>query len=232
MKKICSILLAALAITSYTFAQDTPPESEPEKKSPAKDRLLIGMSLDNWLNAPANIKTKVFSPGFNAAAMYDMPFGKSTFSFAAGVGFSSFNAHSNARLFYVLDTTGTVVETNLLQIPDSVEYKKNKLSLNFVEIPVELRFRSKPDKSFRRFSVAAGFKIGVLVQSHTKYRDDGIKLKTYFIPNLENFRYGPTFRIGYGKISLFGFYSLTNIFKDGKGTELTPFSAGIMVVPY
>lgn len=223
----------ALAMSLSIYAQDTPvEESEPQKKSPAKDRLMIGMTLDNWLNAPSYIKNKIYSPGFNAAVMYDLPFGKSTFSLAGGVGFSSFNAHSNGRLFYVLDSTGTVAETNLVEIPDSVDFKKNKLSLNFVEIPVELRFRSKPDKSFRRFTVSAGFKIGILVQSHTKYKDDGIKLKTYYIPNLENFRYGPTFRIGYGKVSLFGFYSLTNVFKDGKGTELTPISAGIMIVPY
>lgn len=232
MNKLYLLLALTLSSVGFAHAQDATTEPEPVKNSPAKDRLLIGVSLDNWLNGPACIETKIYSPGFNAAAMYDKPFGKSTFSVAVGLGFSSFNAHSNARPSYILDTAGNVTETVMLDMPDSVEYKKNKLSLNFVEIPVEIRFRSRPDKSFRRFSLAAGFKFGVLVQGHTKYKDDGIKIKTYDIPNLQNLRYGPTFRIGYGKVSLFAFYSLTDVFKEGKGTKLTPVSAGIMVVPY
>ncbi len=130
-----------------------------------------------------------------------------------------------------------MIYTSMTAIPDSIDYKKNKLSLNYLEIPFELRFRSKPDKSFRRLSIAAGFKAGYLIQSHTKYKGDDAngnetKFKTFNIANLNKLRYGPTFRMGYGKVSLFGYLSISELFQEDKGPIAYPFSAGIMIIPY
>lgn len=223
-----TVLILAFTLTS-AMGQET---DGAKKKLKGKDRLLIGITTDMWLNSPSGVETKVFSPGFNVAMVYDYPLGTSSFSLAGGLGFSSYNIHSNSQPKTQRDGNGDPSGTYLDIIPDSVDYKKNKLSVNYIEIPVEVRFRSRGDKSYRRFGVAAGFKAGLLVQSHTKYKDDGLKIKLYDVNFLNKLRYGPTFRVSYGKISLFGFYSLTSLFEDGKGPDLTPFSAGILIVPY
>lgn len=54
-----------------------------------------------------------------------------------------------------------------------------------------------------------------------KYKEDGeikqFKNKQNF--NLTSIRYGVTARVSVGNVGLFGYYSLTPIFKDGKGPD-------------
>ena len=106
---------------------------------------------------------------------------------------------------------------------------------------MEIRFRSNPDRSGKRMAASIGFKMGWLVQSHTRTRTDenliyngvnlGNKIKTYAIPNLRKFRYGVTARVGFAKFYASFFYSLTPLFVDGKGTYATPISIGIGYSP-
>lgn len=228
---IASALILVMSVFT-AVAQDSIKVEGAKKKLRGKDRLMIGMSLDNWLNSPSGVEPRVYSPGFNVALVYDYPLAKSSFSLAGGLGFSSYNIHSNAQPKTLRDDEGEAIGTYFEAFPDSIDYKTNKLSVNYIEVPVEIRFRSRGDKSYRRFGLAAGFKVGYLVQSHTKYKDESIKFKYYNINFLNNFRYGPTVRVSYGKISLFGFYSLSDLFEEGKGPDVTPISAGIFIVPY
>jgi len=118
----------------------------------------------------------------------------------------------------------------------------NKISTNFIDVPIEFRFRSYPNKSGKRVAISAGFKLGFLVQSHAKTRTKedvfvngvsvGNKFKTYNIPNLRKVRYGVTARVGFAKFYANFFYSLTPLFIDGKGTAATPISVGIGYTPF
>jgi len=221
-------------IASFIFALSaiaTPPDSTQIKKKPvaAKDRILIGGGFASWLNAPSGVDIKFAgSRYFDAAVLYDYPLGTSPISLALGLGFSAQNISTNARF----DTTGGV--TSLVPYADSVysDIKRNKISTSYLNIPFELRFRSKPDKAYRRWNVAAGFKFGILIQSHTKYQDSKVKIKSYPVDNLNLLNYGPTFRFGYGQVSIYGYYALTNLFDKGKGPWVTPFNFGLVLSPF
>lgn len=230
MNKLLTITFALL-ITLGAAAM--PKDSTATKKKPSspKDRVLLGIGFANWLNTPAGIDVKFGgSRGFDGALMYDKPLGSSTISLALGLGFSAQNLSSNAQ-FLVDTATGN---TSVVAFADSVysDVKRNKLSTSYINVPFELRFRSRPDKSYRRWSVAAGFKFGLLVQSHTKYQDSNIKQKTFNIDNLNLLNYGPTFRFGYGQVSLYGYYALSNLFENGKGPWISPFNFGLMIAPF
>ncbi len=226
MKKIFALTVASIfALSSIA----TPPDSTQTKKKPgaAKDRILIGASFANWMNMPDSINVNFTgSRGFDAAVMYDQPLGTSAFSVAIGVGFSAQNISMNAKF----DTTSGV--TSLVAINDST-YKRNKISTSYINVPFELRFRSKPDKAYRRWNVAAGFKLGLLVQSHFKFVDNNdVKQKSYPVDNLNLLNYGPTLRIGYGQVSVYGYYALSNLFENGKGPWITPFNFGLVLAPF
>ena len=228
MKKL--FVLTASFIFALT-AVATPPDSTVTKKKPAaaKDRILIGAGFANWLNAPTGVNVKFAgSRSFDAAVMYDMPLGTSPISLALGLGFSAQNISSNAQF---KDTLGV---TSLVPYADSVysDIKRNKVSMSYLTVPFELRFRSKPDKAYRRWNIAAGFKFGLLVQSHSKYEDSKVKTKSYPVDNLNLLNYGPTFRFGYGQISLYGYYALSNVFENGKGPWVTPFNFGLVLAPF
>ncbi len=230
MKKL--VLSLSLFIVAASVLA-TPPDSTTTKKKPAaaKDRVLIGGGFANWMNIPSGVNVKFAgSRGVDVAVLYDQPLGKSPISLALGIGFSAQNISSNAQ--FIKDSiTGA---TSLVPYTDSIfsSIKRNKISTSYLTVPFELRFRSKPDKAYRRWNVAAGFKLGLLIQSHFKYEDSNVKTKSYPVDNLNLLNYGPTFRIGYGQVSLYGYYGLSSIFKNGKGPFISPFNFGIVLAPF
>lgn len=241
---IFSILLAtgsiAQEVTTETVADEKPKK---KRRPPRKEMILINLNFDHWLNTPSTISPKWFaSRGVDVAILYDYVIAKSNFSVAAGVGFNSHNIHMEGfPIEYAIESGGTYTKLDDTFFAEK-EINVNKLSTNFIDIPFEVRFRSNPYKNGKRMAASVGFKLGWLVQSHTKTRTDedlyynGInfrrKVKTYDIPNLTKFRYGLTARVGYANFYLNFFYSLTPLFIEGKGTEAVPISIGIGVSPF
>ena len=55
----------------------------------------VGMFSDIWLQVPEGMKTRTINQGFNVFATYNLPFGKSNFSFAVGLGINIHNLYWN-----------------------------------------------------------------------------------------------------------------------------------------
>jgi len=197
----------------------------------SKDRVITELHWNTWLNAPSDIKTEWYSRGLNMSVMYDFGIGESPLSIAPGLGFGFDNIYHNG--FFSLDSSG---KTQLMPLPDSVTFKKNKLSTVYLDIPFELRFRTKPNEKGKSFKIAFGAKGGFLLSSYTKYIGEGVtfggfnsesKVKTYNLPNINTLRYGVSFRLGYGPINLNAFYSLSPLFNKGAGPEINALTVGI-----
>ena len=90
-----------------------------------------------------------------------------------------------------------------------------------------------------------GFKAGFLIGSSTKYMGDGPitttnytlaagkqRVKFWGIENLESFTYGPTLRIGYKWIHLYGYYMLSTLFDTSRGPEMYPITVGFVLMPF
>lgn len=243
--------LVLLLTFSVSVAQETPSEPaiqapiKKKRKPPKKEMFLVNLNFDSWIGQPSTISPKWFSSrGVDVALLYDYVIARSNFSVAAGVGFNSHNIHMEAfPIEYPVFKNPS--ESNSLsnfthldsRFFDGKKINVNKLSTNFIDIPFEVRFRSNPRKNGKRIAASVGFKLGWLVQSHTKTKVDedfffrGVnfrnKVKTYDIPNLNKFRYGLTARVGYANVYINFFYSLTPLFVNGRGTEATPISVGI-----
>lgn len=191
-----------------------------------QDRFVLDINLDNWDKSPEGVKVKGFrSRGVNIMFLDERPFGKGNVAFAWGLGFSSQNFHTNADYFQDddADTSGFS--------PLNIEYDLNKLSLNYIDVPFELRFRTNANAKGKRLKLSAGFKIGVLVNAHTKFNNGAYKVKRYHLKNIPDWHYGLSARLGFGKIGVSCFYSLTKLFNDGEGMEITPYSIGLSITP-
>ncbi len=245
MHKVLLIVIFILSVMSSN-AQDTIPPQVPKskkRKMPKKEMLLVNLNFDSWVGHPSYVSPQWgASRGVDVAILYDYVLGKSNFSLAGGLGFNSHNIHSEGFpvVYNTIDgDTYTKLDTSFFRGQD---ISVNKISTNFIDIPLEVRFRSKAHKNGKRIAAAIGFKLGFLVQSHTKTEteteysingvDIGTKFKTYDIENLTFFRYGLTARVGYANFYLNFFYSFTPLFEDGRGTEATPISIGIGVSPF
>lgn len=195
------------------------------------DHIVVDLSHNRFLTVPNGIDQKHHSIGMSIYGFHDQPINKkSTLSLAIGLGFNASNYHTNGRIAYISNAEN-VIKTVLKPLPENTSYLVNKLNLNYIDVPVELRIRtmkaSTEDERVTNFRLYLGFKAGILVNDHTKYSAGEIKVKTYRIKNIMDYRYGPTIRIGFKKIALQGFYSLTPVFKEGLGPQMYPISIGL-----
>lgn len=201
-----------------------------KKLNKSKDRLVLDFTYDMLLNLPDSIQTKGFSRGFNVYFTYDVVLGKSRFSIAPGVGIGTnnyfFKGHSISS-----DTLGTYFN----KISSDITVKKSKIALTYVDIPVELRYRSKLNSKGNSWKLAAGFKAGLMIQNKWKYKGESFdndgqetKFKEYDIENVNKFRYGVMLRGGYGIWNVFAYYQLSDVFND-KGPRMTPLSIGLSI---
>ncbi len=190
----------------------------------------IDVYHDFWQGLPEGMEPHTILPGYNAFALYNFQIGKSAFDFSAGISLGTHNLKNNTRL--ALDTNGI---STFNVIPDTVSYKKSKLSLTYWDIPLEVKYQSK-----KGILIGLGFKYGFLLKAQTKYKRDNpateaadmITTKEAGLPNFESNRYGLTLRAGYKKLSLYGYYSLSQVFTPGRGPEMFPISVGITFFPY
>ncbi len=188
---------------------------------------------DFYVGVPDSVDYKFFNLGINFTGMYDYRLGMSNFSFAIGGGIGSHNFYSDA--FVVKDSNNVSGLVPINSLYPGTNYKKNKISYTYLDIPFEFRLRTKSD-----IRASVGFKIGFLIDSHTKYKGDDylfgttdrLFVKFKDVPNVETFRYGITGRFGWKFINLTGFYSLTGLFTKNQGPDMYPVSVGISLMPF
>ncbi len=235
MKKLTIVFLLFI-VSLFLFSQETemetetPPENEVPESLKKFDRVVFNAFWDMWQDTPEDLSINYLrSGGITIALLQDFPLRNSNFAFAFGLGITSHNLHSDGTIHY-----DPFAEISKFAIIDTLEYSINKLTLTFMDLPIELRFRTKKENPLK---IYAGFKVGLLLQEHTKYVGDDpnsdykIKYKEYKHHDIEKLRYGPTLRIGYKWIDIFTYYSMTSLFKKDKGPQMYPVSVGFTVSP-
>ena len=243
MKKITFIILGCLFI-SFAHAQETTTTTTVDTKSlklpnRAGDHFMLQVSYDGWTGMPDSIAShqEGFSRGFNAYFMFDKPFkGSPKFSIGLGAGISTSNiTFKNMNV----DLKSSSSFLPFTQVDSTNHFKKYKLATSYLEVPLELRYTANTDNVNKSFKAALGFKIGTLVNAHTKGKTlqdknnntignytEKIGSKRY----LNSTRFSATARVGYGIISLFGTYQLNSVLKEGVGSpDMKLYQVGITI---
>jgi hypothetical protein len=262
-KKFASLDLIILMACS-AIAQS----NEPAKKTGRPDipgTFTLELGINRLTEKPNELKYGFWgSRSLNVYYQYDMRIGKSKFSFHPGIGLGMERLKFvNSRQYFSNDTISlsnpTLMFDNAgntmfvdaghfiydgdtlgqIDLSGSFRAKKSMLSMNYLDIPVELRFSTKPDDPARSFKIAIGGRAGYLLNAHTKikYREDGEvkKLKTYQAYNLSRFRYGVYMKVYLGNFALFGYYNLNTLFEDKKGpaqTQAQTYTIGISLASF
>lgn len=209
--------LAAQAQSSYT---------------PSRDYFNFSLHYDGLAGETESIKLKGLNRGLSTHIMMDFPLKTSQFSFAAGVGFSTHNYYFEDQRFSMQGQTN-VEFINLIK-PESDNYRKSKLSVNYAEVPLELRFFSNKQNRNVGFKASIGMKVGYLLDAHTKEKVDinGVTITQKFKGSNDLFnqwRFAPTVKIGWGNFSIYGQYNVSQLFAPGTGPEVFPYSIGISI---
>ena len=112
-----TILLAAFLITSSGYSQVV------NEKTKKRISIGVGLSTDIMMKMPSGIKARVINQGVNVYGTYNIPFGKSNFSFALGVGLSSHNIYGN----FIVNSTPDSTWLKKSRIPSVIKEAKSTL---------------------------------------------------------------------------------------------------------
>ncbi len=195
---------------------------------------IIDFGVSHFINAPDSMATSTLrSRAVNIYYLYRIPFGdNSNFSINPGIGIGLEN--------YMFKDDNVTLEMNqdqtkLVGLTEFDGLKKSKLNLNYLDIPVELRYNANRDNPSKGLKVSVGGRVGILFDAKTKVKyelEDDVKImKAKEDFSLNKIRYSLHGRIGLGNFSVFYYQNLNSVFKKDKGPEGTnetkSFMAGI-----
>ncbi len=241
-----SLLVVLCLISAAAFGQE---------KKVARPNIpgsfIVDLGVNRALNTDSTWKQGFWgSRTVNLYYQYPIRFGRSKFSFNPGIGLSleRWKYRNNAML---IDTVELVSFPNGAPADPQVEQfnllsparvygalaNKSMLVTNYVEIPLEFRFDTRPEDIARSFNVALGGRVGYLFDAFTKVKyenakGDNVKVKDKFPHGLNQIRYGVYARVGIGGFNWFAFYNLSEMFEEGKGPRgraINTFTAGISI---
>jgi hypothetical protein len=141
---------------------------------------------------------------------------------------------------------------------EDISIRKSKLSMYYLTLPILFEFQTAPIYHKDGFHINLGVIIGARLSSHTKVYYNELNTEfnlsqynpgtgeyevvfTGISPNdpkehhygdwfLQPFKFDATARIGWNFLNFYATYSLNTLFREGKGPEVYPWSAGISLI--
>ena len=224
MKKALFTLIA-LIISATSFAQLIANKTD--------NKITAGFDVfsDLQIKPSENWDARGFNQGASWFITYNFPLGESTrHTVSVGAGMSHHNYFSYNRILNPYTTETLDISESMR---DNESFKRAKVNTNYVDIPLELRFRIKD-----QVKIGVGFKLGILVMGKTKYvgpDEDGtiIHEKLTYIKNLERYTYSATLRVGWKWVSAFAAYQFNPVFEVGHDAPtFYPISVGLSFSPF
>lgn len=198
----------------------------------------FGLSVNGLLNQDYLID---FPTG---ASYLDINYNKST-----GVSLNFFEQNVNLYKQHLGLVTGLGVTWNNYRFADNViltedgkldgrfdvtanSYEKSKLMVASLRIPLMLEYQTNGKMKSNSFHIGAGALGQVRMWSHTKNEINNSKTKNKGDFYINPFLVQGMATIGWGVINLYGTYSFTEMFRNGKGPTAYPFEIGITLIGF
>lgn len=208
-------LIGTVLFLAITLSASAQKDRYAQPELPGDLRIDIGM---NFLrDAPEEIDVNVFNSR-SVGIYYGQTFKLSNyFTFNPAIGITAEKIRNNNDQNFQIDANNDLVFDTL---QNRGNIKTNKLAVNYLEIPFELRFYPTKTIDGEGLFVGIGGIIGARLESHTKIKYDtgsvnrGEKLRDRF--GLEDFRFGLQGRVGLNGLHLFAKYYLTDMFRPDR----------------
>ena len=222
MKTVINIFIFFIACNLYS--QETP-NFEAIDSLYREDQFYVGITYNTLQNLPSGISQNKFAPSFSFGFLRDMPINKKrTFAVAAGLGYAINNYNEN---FLITEISGITAYNNI-----TTSYDKNKLTLHYVDLPIEFRWRNSTPESHKFWRIYTGFKVGYLLFDKAKYKDGSNTIKVYNNLDLNKLQYGTYISAGNNTLNFYVYYGLNPIFKtailNGNNLEIRNLNFGMM----
>jgi len=194
------------------FAIEPQLSSKPQK-------FFVSFYQNFWLDIDISQRDSMtlndFQPSFAINYIYPIMLGNSQFAIACGLGMKVDNIRFQSDL---------ISQDTIFYFNPQDTYKKQKLVLPYIYLPVEFSYTSKGENTFR---LALGGFFGIKITDHLKQINADFKQKIYNIDNLEKYYYGVYMRIGYKIINLSINYNLSSVFVSNVPKNMHTLSLGL-----
>ena len=152
---------------------------------------------------------------------------KRTVAFAAGLGYSLGIYNHNLG---IREVNGV---NNYLVLNSDVSFSKNKLSLHFIDMPIEFRWRDSKPESHIFWRIYTGIKLSYLLYDEYKSETAIGNFKQSNNKNLNEFHYGIYVSAGWNTWNFYAYYGLNPLLKsaakiDGQSINMNTTNFGLM----
>lgn len=191
-----------------------------------EDQFYVNLAFNTIQNSPSGFNQNKISSSLAGGFLRDLPINKNrTFSVAAGLGYSINIINDNLYSYF-----GTNSNRVYDILSSDTYYDKNKLTLQYVDLPIEIRWRNSTYESHKFWRIYAGFKMSYLIGDKYKFVND---LGTTILkkdPNLNKIQYGCYLASGWNTLNIYIYYGLNPIFKssdvNGQTNKMNTFNLG------
>ena len=192
-----------------------------------EDQFYFGLTYNVLQQRPTDLRQNKVSLGFSLGFLRDMPINeKRTFSIAAGLGYSLSTFNDNLQI------TGLGPRPEYHLITSGTAYDQNKIILNYVDLPVEIRWRTSTPDSHRFWRIYTGFKASYLFYDIYKFRGSEASYKISNNPDLSPWQVGTYLAVGYNTWNFHIYYGLNPLFKsaelEGEKIRMHALNLGLM----
>ena len=217
MEKIFGLSLLCFTCF-YGFSQEEKRLQQPD----IPGDIMLDLGFNSLMHNNGSINTKFFpSRSFGIYYMFNHKL-SDQFIFSSAIGLTFEKIGFADRANYQVDDL-KIISWDTLGVGES---KSNILAINYLELPLELRFYPNQTTNGEGLFVSIGGVLGLKIASKTKikYKLGGSKFKEINTGNfgLSDFRYGMMARVGFKKVNAFVKYYMSDIWREAPVDQVTP----------
>jgi hypothetical protein len=172
-----------------------------------EDQIYCSISYNFLQNKPGNFSQYSFSTGLTAGFLRDFPISKNRhWSIALGLGYAFNDLKQNIDFAAVSSSASNTVI-------------KSSMTLHYVELPLEIRWRNASPNSHKFWRIHTGFKFSYLVGGSFNYESASIGNGNFKSKEVANeLQYGVYIAFGFNTWNPYIYYGLNPIFDQNKTT--------------
>jgi len=194
-----------------------------------EDQFYINTSFINTQKTPSGLRQNKISPSLGFGFLRDMPINKNrTISIAAGLGYSINILNDNLYTYTASDANSTRVYEI---ISSDIYFTKNRLTTQYLDFPIEIRWRNSTFESHKFWRIYTGFKLSYLIHDKYTFENDLGTTVLKNDPNLNKLQYGCYISSGWNTLNAYLYYGLNPIYKNtevnGQSNKMNFFTLGL-----
>lgn len=223
------LFISIFFMTLSSFAQDVEKDFDAPDSLYREDQFYFNITYNTLQKRPDGLKQNKLSYGLAFGFLRDMPLNtKRTISLAAGLGYSLSVFNQNLGIIDVNNET-----TYQILNADNITFSKNKLSLHYVDLPIEFRWRNSTPDSHKFWRVHLGIKLSYLFYDQYKLESSQGNVGQTNLEDLNDFNYGIYLTTGWNTWNLYAYYGLNPLFKssakiEGQSVDMNTANFGLM----